>query len=123
MTVHKETAELLQAIGLILRDVGEAKQDDGKLSRTELGFIIASSIPLLIKAIKGAQDIPAELRVLDREAMDNLYYGFLTSMDWQPSDETRDKFAIAYDLLANLIANSLKWLNTLKPPVAQVVPE
>lgn len=110
--------EAVNAVAIILKDLHDAKSDDGKISTPEIVGIAARDLVTVIKAIKGANEIPQELRSLDQKAMDDLYYGFLTTIGWDPSDYTRDKFATVYSMVSALITGSIQWMNTVHPPKA-----
>ena len=117
-----ELSEVIGAISLILNGVDEAKADDGRVSLNESLMIFASALPALVRGFSGIRGIPAELVAMDQETMDELYFGFLKDLQWNPDDDTRDKFSIAYDVASAIIIGGLKWRNTVTPPKPQIIP-
>ena len=113
-----ELADVTNAVALLLHGFDDANDDDGKVSATEIAFLFTSMLPAMVKAIKGAGGLGAELRRLDTETMRELYNSFLTTLQWQPDDNTRDKFAVASDAAFALIEAAVKWRNTTNPPKA-----
>ncbi len=120
MNSVKEIGDVINAIALTLVGVQEVRED-GDVDLLEVGILGASVLPSFIRAVKGFKQIPRELKTLDKDEVDYLIYGFLTTMKWDPSDDARDKFAIIYDMAANLITNTVRWLNTVNPPKAEIV--
>ena len=117
-----ELSEVVNAIALILHGVDEAKADDGRISVTEALGMFAAAIPAVARAFSGVRGIPDELVAMTQEDMDDIYFGFLKTLQWNPDDNTRDKFAVVYEVTSALILGGLKWRNTIKPPVAEVIP-
>ena len=118
----KEFAEVVKLIAVGLHGFTEAKKDDGKVSFGEAASLAAELVPALIKAVKGAGEIPRELSTLDKDELHYLYEGFLTVLEWQPTDNTRDLFAIAANTAFTIISDVVRWRNTVNPPKAEIIP-
>ena len=117
-----ELSEVVNAIALILHGVDEAKADDGRISVTEALGMFAAAIPAVARAVSGVRGIPDELLAMTQEDLDAMYFGFLKTLQWNPDDNTRDKFAVVYEVTSALIIGGLKWRNTVKPPTVEVIP-
>lgn len=117
----REFAEVVKLVALALHGVGEAKKDDGKVSVAETLGLLAELTPSAIKAVKGAGDIPRELSTLDKDELQYLYEGFLSTLGWEPTDNTRDLFAIAANTAFTIISDVVRWRNTVNPPKAEIL--
>ena len=118
-----ETKDVIVAIARLLADLNNAKSDDGKVGSAECMTIVVSALPGIVQAFVGAGKIVDELKLLDKEGLDSLYYGFLETLNWQPDDNTRDKFAVVYDIVSAVVIGALKYHRTVSPPKAEVVAE
>lgn len=118
MSTIKEFAEVVRLVALALHGVNAAKVDDGKVSMGETAVLLAELTPAAVKAVKGAGDIPKELSTLDKDELEWLYNEFLTILEWNPTDNTRDLFAIAFNTAATIISDIVRWRNTVRPPKA-----
>jgi hypothetical protein len=117
-----ELSEVVNAVALILHGVNEAKADDGRISVPEALSLFASAVPSVARAVSGVRGIPEELTSMTQDDMDSMYFGFLKTLQWNPTDDTRDRFAVCYELASALVIGGLKWRNTVKPPVAEIIP-
>lgn len=122
MSNTSELSEVVNAVALILHGVNEARADDGRISVTEALSLFASAIPAVARAVSGVRGIPDELVAMTQGDMDSMYFGFLKTLQWSPDDNTRDRFAVCYEVASSLVLGGLKWRNTVKPPRAEVIP-
>jgi hypothetical protein len=122
MSNTSELSEVVNAVALILHGVNEAKADDGRVSVPEALSLFAAAIPSVARAVSGVRGIPDELTSMTQADMDSMYFGFLKTLQWNPTDDTRDRFAVCYEVASSLILGGIKWRNTTKPPVAEVIP-
>jgi len=68
--------------------------------------------------------VPLELKYLSKPEADALYFGFLDELGWAPTEETRQKFFLAYDTAATVVTNLLQWRRVgAAPPKAEIDPE
>lgn len=122
MTGIKESKELLSAFAGAARDFFKARADDGKVSIYEWVKLGTSNLAPLIEAFSGVGGVPAELADLTKEEIDELYYGFLKELEWEPTDDTRDKFDAFYQGFRGLVLSAILIKNTFSPPKAVVLP-
>jgi len=116
-----ETKDVVVSLARLLADLHKAKNDDGQIGSTEALGIIVGALPGIMQAVHGAGKIVDELKLLDKDGLDALYYGFLQTLDWQPDDNTRDKFAVLYDIVSAVVIGALKYHRTISPPKAEIV--
>ncbi len=115
-----QTKELLIAAAILIRE-GDAARVDGRISIPEAVGIITASVPAIITAIRGAGEIPDEARDFTAEELDDLYYAFLTEMQWEPTDDNRDLASAYFQLIRDTYTNILRIYNTKRPPRAEPV--
>jgi hypothetical protein len=68
----KETMEVLEFAKVALAKAVEAKQNDGKISSSEALQILFQSAPAGVAAFVGSQLVPAELKELDTDEVQQL---------------------------------------------------
>lgn len=115
-----QTKELLISVAEVILAVDKAKRDGSGISIMETIGIVTSCLPGIITAIRGAGEIPAEARDFTPEELDDLYFTFLTAMEWNPTDDNRDLAAAYFQLIRDAYANILRILNTKRPPAAEL---
>lgn len=118
-----ETKDVVVTLAKLLAEVQEARADDGKIGSGECMAILVSSLPGIVQAVVGSGKIVEELSLLDQEGLDALYYGFLETLNWQPDDNTRDKFAVLYSVVSAVVIGALQYHRTVNPPKAEIVAE
>lgn len=116
-----ETKELLITVARIIKDVDNARADGKGISLMEAVGIITTNVPSIVTAVRGAGLIPAEARDFTPEELDDLYYSFLTEMEWNPTDNNRDLARAYCILIRDTYTNVLRILNTYRPPQAELV--
>ncbi len=121
MKSTKETKELILSVARLLKDVDNAREDDRKISIAEAVGILTTNIPSVLAAVRGAGEIPAEARDFTQEELDDLYYSFLTEMEWEPTEHNKNLAAAYFLLIRDAYTNALRILNTHRPPRAEVV--
>ncbi len=119
----KELQDVTVLAAKLVEGINEAKADDGKISGGEAVSLALSLGDDVVHAVKGMGEIMKEVRLLDKAKLDLVYFDFLTRMNWQPSDNTRDLWSIYYDVASAIIIGVIKRQNTLNPPKAEIVPE
>lgn len=67
-----ETMEVIEALANVTEEYLEAKEDDGKVSRTEAFGIAISTFPSMMKAGQGIVKVPQELSDLSDEELEVL---------------------------------------------------
>lgn len=67
-------------------------------------------------------ELKAELFDLTGEEMDELRDVTLSALGWQPDDDTRDRFAIAFKAVRDNVLTLILLKNTLNPPRPEIVP-
>lgn len=121
MTGIIETKELFLAAASLIKGWIKAKEDNGKVSIAEAVSLIVSNTPGVIAAARGAGEILEEAKDFTAEELDELYFSFLAEMEWEPTDNNRDIAAAAFGLFKDIYTNTLRLMNTLRPPQAEIV--
>ena len=119
MKSNTQTKELLIAIAGFSRSYMEANAD-GKVSLVEWSRIVMSNAADIVVGAMGAGEILAEAFDFTAPELDDLYFSFLTRLDWQPTDDTRDRFFVFFKIVRDTLINLVLLHNTLNPPKAVI---
>lgn len=114
----KETKECVAAIAATLSAIANAKSDDGRVSKPEaIGFVRLA--PEVFTAIVGIGSVPAELKDISPEELDQILGEFIERGVIPDSPEKRDRLDIAVRIALAIIGGVNEWMNIGNPPKAQ----
>lgn len=115
-----ETKEAAVAVAALIAD-GLKANADGKISIIEATTILLGNAGAALTAVKGIGQVPAELKDLDAQEFDELYFAVLEALEWENNQAARVVVGSIYDLIRQGMLTAQHIKDFLTPPKAIVV--
>ena len=94
----KQTTEAATAVARLIRD-GITAHSDGKITAFEALGLLGGNASSLLTAVRGSSEIPAELKDIDVQEFDELYFSVIQALEWEDDANARLVVGSVYDLL------------------------
>lgn len=118
-----QLTELCVAIAAMIRAAMDTKESGKKLTTWGIIKILWKNRVKLIAASGGIDEIPAELADIQPEEMDVIYWAVILELKLPEHSIPRDVFNLFFNTTFHAVNNYRIFMNTIRPPKAEVVPE
>lgn len=111
----KEISELVSVAVALMIGAAEAKHDDGKISKFEGAKLFFLNIAGVSQGLEGISQVPAELKDLSSDEMDQLYYIVMGNNNLPRTADTETVVNAVYRAVREARASWELIQNTLHP--------